>query len=1136
AGVGTFSTGVVAYTDLTGERLTARHPPFVLTARMAARLVGDRDLEADRHFNIPAEGVYLDLTLPLENKEETPAHDVRLRDWAYLLAPIVDYADQRVILNTNDGETIWMLNEPYLWNGDYPPFAQVGTATDTITLADWRALPEAERPRCVFTSPYGIHIDPPADRRALTEDFGSFITIPAGYEDVITVTEDNELLLPCLPLDWELPDFHGYMYREPAVRFGVHSYELFGREVRFHGTPREGVVVLPYDAGSVYVMAGTDTVPFREHLKTATPYHATPPDLPTLSWQDVWSRTQTMTLRATFYDVWDWDSCATCERPMEQHAGFAVTFGIYADLDGDSEHETLVREIPTRLDDAQLQLLGKTYSQGGSNLTIPEDENLIQLPIFHGLGIKIGPEGATWDDSWRSVGPGASELFTVTEGMAYDDLFFRQVIPPGSWASFIVSATIENYPFNREGQFKIHDGGRLVYRQQIAGPNRYEVYDAHVHVPEGVSSDGQIAKQAGPTAVSIYNDTLLFFYDVWDEADARPYYDPGDPHRYDPYIKSWGYGDAVWTTYAGGSEKKTLFHTVLGPGDRTRVRVSFDNNTGITVTHLSVALDAPAGVTVTHLYTDPTAASTPEPIWPELAFLNRSTVPDAWRSVWYFDLVVGEELPAELWGQVAEIPVAITADNLPADYDAPPARLGFKRAADPMPMYTSGPAHSLVLTDALPSEVTVDAIAWLTDTATRDALEAALDHDAGDPAADTASDLFAGLSTTVPFTVEGGVLTVDLPDAMRQLPPEGGRLSLVAKADLARAHHGPNIVNEGAGIAYTDPFGMRWTARSESAIVEAHGAALWVEYECGGGWGESSLEGTGNVIASEGGGCSIPSYGPAEVIIYVTAYNAGDAIARESQIALDIPWSVEPSWADPMWDAFIEGEGRQLIWELGDMAPGQWKEFTIVLWLDPAGGEWEGESHPFETTASAAPTEGRLVGIHHTDGDFFDDYSQQQISAQIGGPLLLNVHRAPQFVYLPTVLRNYRAPISIPYLVGTPILQREIVYQGEVFYRTTFALPSELPTDGRYYLSSSSDSVAEIMVDDALALVDANGEDAFYYLFSADGDPPAPPEPAIVEIPAATMAQLAGQTVTLEYRDVFASVVEATEVWLIYVP
>jgi hypothetical protein len=186
------------------------------------------------------------------------------------------------------------------------------------------------------------------------------------------------------------------------------------------------------------------------------------------------------------------------------------------DLDGDGVHETFVREIPTRLDDAQLQLLGKTYSQGDADLTIPAGENLIDLPIFHGLGIKIGSRGATWYDSWRSAGPGTSELFTVTEEVAYDHLFFRQVIPPGSWASFIVSATIENYPVipatgrNNEDLYKLHDGGRLVYRQQIAGPNRYEVYDAHVHAAEGLRSDGVIEKTGGPLQVSVYSDTLMF--------------------------------------------------------------------------------------------------------------------------------------------------------------------------------------------------------------------------------------------------------------------------------------------------------------------------------------------------------------------------------------------------------------------------------------------------------------------------------------------------------------------------------------------------------------------------------------------------------------------------------------------------
>lgn len=576
AGVGTFATGELRYTDLDGPPVTARHRPFVLTSLMAARLVGDRDIEGDRYFLIPRNGIYLDAALPLENKEQTLAASLRMTDVIILVAPIVDIANQHVILNANDGETIWMQNEPYLWDTrkDYPLWEGATAPTQTLTLADWRALPEAERPRCVFTSTYGIHIDPPLRVTTAITDYGSFVTIPPTYTDAITVVNE-QLLLPCLPVTWDLGDFPAYWYEEPAVRYGIHSQELFGREVRFHGTPREGVVVMPYDAGSVYVLAGEYPVPYREYLPHAEAYAPQAPAPAELTYQDVWSRPHTLPLRAAFYDVWDWDSCATCGDLSEQHAGFAVTFGIWADLDENGTHETLVREIPTRLDDARLQLLGKTYSVNAGNydFTIPADENLINLPIFHGLGIQIGPHGATWYDSWRSVGPGTSELFSVTTGVAYDDLYFRQVIPPGSWASFVVSATIENYPFNREGQFKLHDGGRLVYRQQIAGPNRYEVYDAHVHVAEGLRSDGVIEKTGGPIQVSVYSDTLMFIYKVWDEYDARDF-----ETQYDPFIKSWGYGDLVWTTYVGGREDKTLFSPVLGPGERAIVRVALDNN------------------------------------------------------------------------------------------------------------------------------------------------------------------------------------------------------------------------------------------------------------------------------------------------------------------------------------------------------------------------------------------------------------------------------------------------------------------------------------------------------------------------------------------------------------------------------
>jgi hypothetical protein len=41
---------------------------------------------------------------------------------------------------------------------------------------------------------------------------------------------------------------------------------------------------------------------------------------------------------------------------------------------------------------------------------------------------------------------------------------------------------------------------------------------------------------------------------------------------------------------------------------------------------------------------------------------------------------------------------------------------------------------------------------------------------------------------------------------------------------------------------------------------------------------------------------------------------------------------------------------------------------------------------------------------------------------------------------------------------------------------------------------------------------------------------------AVLEVPRALVQQLAGRTVQVEYRDVYAVYVQASEVWLIWMP
>lgn len=1001
AGWGIFSTGTMRYTDTAGVAHTVAHRPFPLTARMSARLSGDRDLEADRHFFLPDTGIFLDVALPLENKEESLADPVTVTDWIYQIVPIADYYDQRDILETDDGETIWVLNEPFLWDTSlYPTPTQMTSPTQTLfTLDDWQG------DWCVFTCPGGIYTDPPPGE-ALPRNV---ITIPTTYTRYISVTADHELLLPCLPLTFRLGPWPGYHYEEPAVRYGVRSRELLGRTVVFQGTPREGVVVLPNDAGSVYVAAGNDPVPFRRLLDPGIPYAAQPPAPAEVTYTDIWSRTHSLPLRAIFYDVWNWDSCAGCAGPYDQHAAAQVTFGLWIDRDGDGIFEAPVPELSTRLSQTQIVWLSKTYSRGPSSLPIPAGDSVLDFPIFHGLGIQIAPSGETWWDSWVSLNDHTT-MVAVTPTAAYDHLYFQQDIPPGDQEIFVVTGTISTYDINREGIFKVDDGVRLVYRQEAAGENRFEVYDSHVHGVLGHSSDGRIEKQVGPTKVSVYGDSIYYLLSFGD---------PYDPRRFkeDPYLVGWGYGDFVATTYVGGREEMELLHSIVGSGERTRLRVALENNTGFTLTNVALSVSMPPWITATLLYTD--TENLPEPLWPELAFLSLTTIPDAWHSVYYFDLQIGQ-VPAELAGTVTTLPISLQAGNLPAGYAVPPARLGLKE--NPEVVY--GPAHGLVLTDTVPEMVRLEEAAIIT-AGQSAALLAATDWDAGHPLSDTAGAVFDTFALTIPWAMKNGVVTFTLPAAYTWMPVESPPIIAVS-AVLTRTRHGPNRVNEGATICYSDTLDLRWCETSAEAVVEAAGAVLQADYACVGGDG---------VTPYPDGSCEIPAGRASAVRIAVTPYNEGDAIAQGVWLTLTIPFDVLPISATPPWDWQA---GNVLGWRVGDVAPGSRRTMEVTLLVLPdRGAHWS-------------------LAILYSDGAFRDDYSDLWVSGRLGEEFAVRVGGGTWLTYLPLVThRTAAAPdLVVERLAATggnvTVVLRNVgdapVYVGEAFWVDVYVNPATPPT------------------------------------------------------------------------------------------
>lgn len=135
-------------------------------------------------------------------------------------------------------------------------------------------------------------------------------------------------------------------------------------------------------------------------------------------------------------------------------------------------------------------------------------------------------------------------------------------------------------------------------------------------------------------------------------------------------------------------------------------------------------------------------------------------------------------------------------------------------------------------------------------------------------------------------------------------------------------------------------------------------------------------------------------------------------------------------------------------------------------------------------------------------------------------------------LYLPLILRDFIRPTGFPLFIGHAIPARPVAFQGEVFYTTLVQIPTSLPVSGKFYFSSEPGLVSQVVVDDDLVIL-LDGSSQFTFHFSPGGQPV---QPASVEVPRAILEELAGQTVIIEYRDIYAGLVYASEMWLIWTP
>jgi hypothetical protein len=1095
----TFSRGALVYAD--GARQVAwPHRDFILEARLAARLYGEHDKEDDRFYFLPEEGVILDEFIFLENKEDSWAHGITLTRYIPLIVPIVGLEDQRQPLATNAGETVWISNTLFMFeNGDYLPPENLTSITDTLDLNDWDG-----HTFVTMTTPGGYHIDPLPTNAPLRDGF--FVTIPITYAHAITVTADHQLLLPAIAVTWDLGAFPPLHWELPALRYGIQSGELFGRSVSFTGDPQVGTLVVDATGGSVYTGLGSDPLVHREFLADVIVEPPQAPITTSITYQDIWSRTHAIPIRAGFYDLFNWASCACGPGSIgERHQWINVTFGIWVDTDGDGSRETLLTDfdalkgyMPQRVQ-GDLDILIKTRNLGQP---VGALENFIESRLFRGIGFTITPRNGTWENSYTAE---RSQLISQTVDGGYQYLIFQQrATAPFATDSIIIHATIDADTRNFERLLKLHDGATFGYRQAYAGPGQYEIHDTHVQGVLGARSDPIITARVNPISLSTIRDTFFLDYELRDPYELHDTADRG-LFQDGIFFQSWGFGESAATTYVGGRDGRELLLSLLNLGDRTWLRLEVNNNTGADWTNVRIIPLPPAGITATALFTQ----NVPPALWPDMPFLNVSAIPDTTFGIYYFELQIDPAV-THLQGRILEIPIQFQADGAPADFGLPPAKLAIRNAAGEAPRYTSGLAHSLEITDTLAAHVTPTLALLLTD-AEMSTLNThiAADLDAS-PRGTSALTYFLALSGTAPtlnFNYTDTLLHFNLPITLPVAGASGRGESVHAVLfnQFAVLRGGRYQVSAGALLTGRDDFGMIVTDTAAPQFVEANGAGLQAFYV---------VDGITRTLTGEA--LDFLTWGEDnEVEVRFTVGNLGNDVAFTPTLSI----SFSPAITLTVYPENVQVISNTLLWQTEDLAPGAQTSILVTFFVPTTATRHIGQ--PAES----------LLAIHWTDADFFNNYAKQWIfDERIGGPLSLPINAVPYLVHLPAIFHTPPATFT-SIQVGEAIAERFVEATGEIFYQTAITLPVRLPTTGRFYFSSQSDSAQPAVVDDLIAMV-ADAHDIFTYHYSSKGRP----EAAVIEIPREILADHAGESIVIEYRDVFGWAVEATPIWLIWIP
>jgi hypothetical protein len=167
------------------------------------------------------------------------------------------------------------------------------------------------------------------------------------------------------------------------------------------------------------------------------------------------------------------------------------------------------------------------------------------------------------------------EVDNVVETDAKDWLYFGVGLRGGAKETInIVSQLNPISGVAYEGFAKINDGGRFTYWNPANGPNSFLVLDNVVNVVEAIQSNLTLYKEIIPVEVPTFNADIYHLITISDSNEYNREFTES------PYLKHYGFGDAVSSVQVGVAENLNANGSILNPGETTAVKIELFNNSG----------------------------------------------------------------------------------------------------------------------------------------------------------------------------------------------------------------------------------------------------------------------------------------------------------------------------------------------------------------------------------------------------------------------------------------------------------------------------------------------------------------------------------------------------------------------------